>query len=139
MSKGDYFFWESLWEFSGFVFPQMWQIIGNKVKGQISKRVFQENKARQIFRKRTFLTPWYAHVRTCAYEDVRNVRFSKNLARFLFLKHPFWDSRFCLTTGEVKIVKILKGWTNSTMPFTTELSVFKAFKEVNKKNRMYSI
>ena len=30
---------------------------GDKAKGRISNRVFQENKARQIFRKRTFLTP----------------------------------------------------------------------------------
>ena len=27
------------------------RLVGNKAKGQISKRVFQENKARQIFRK----------------------------------------------------------------------------------------
>ena len=40
-----------------------WHFFGNKAKGRILKRVFQENKARQIFRKRTFLTPWYAHVR----------------------------------------------------------------------------
>ena len=31
--------------------------VGYKAKGRISKRVLQENKARQIFRKRTFLTP----------------------------------------------------------------------------------
>ena len=29
----------------------MSRIVGNKAKGQISKQVFQENKARQIFRK----------------------------------------------------------------------------------------
>ena len=28
------------------------QNVGNKAKGRISKRVFQENKAREIFRKR---------------------------------------------------------------------------------------
>ena len=28
------------------------ELIGNKAKGQISKRVFQEIKARQIFQKR---------------------------------------------------------------------------------------
>ena len=39
-------------------------IVGSTAKGQISKRVFQENKACQIFRKTAFLTPWYAHVRT---------------------------------------------------------------------------
>ena len=32
------------------------EVVGNKAKGRIWKRVFQENKARQIFRKRTFLT-----------------------------------------------------------------------------------
>ena len=31
--------------------------VGNKAKGRISKRVFQENKARQVFReKQTYLT-----------------------------------------------------------------------------------
>ena len=37
-------------------------IVDNKAKGRISKRVFQENKARQVSEKWTFLTPWYAHV-----------------------------------------------------------------------------
>ena len=27
----------------------VFQVVGNKAKGRISKRVFQENKARQIF------------------------------------------------------------------------------------------
>ena len=64
-------------------------IVGNKAKERISKRVFQENKARQIFEKRTFLTPRYADVRTCAYQGVRNGRFSENW-RVLFS----WNSRF---------------------------------------------
>ena len=63
------------------------KFFGNKTKGRISKRVFQENKARQIFRK--------------TYQGVRNVRFSENLACFVFLKHPFWDSPFCLITDEI--------------------------------------
>ena len=54
------------------------QNVGNKAKGRISKRVFQENKVSQIFRNFT-----------CAYQGVRNVRFSGNLACFVFLKHPF--------------------------------------------------
>ena len=29
-----------------------------------------------------------------------NVCFSKNLACFVFLKHPFWDSPFCLITDD---------------------------------------
>ena len=38
-----------------------WYFVGNKAKGGISKRVFQENKARQNFRKTHIFTPWYAH------------------------------------------------------------------------------
>ena len=34
-----------------------YNIVGNKAKGRISKRVFQENKARQIFRKRNNSCP----------------------------------------------------------------------------------
>ena len=39
-------------------------------------------------------------LRTCAYQGVRNNRFSENLTCFVFLKHPFWDSPFFLITGE---------------------------------------
>ena len=35
-----------------------------------------------------------------AYQGVRNVNFSENLACYVFLKHPFWDSPFCLITDE---------------------------------------
>ena len=38
------------------------------------------------------------HSHTCAYKGVKNVRSSKNLACFVFLKYPFWDSPFCLIT-----------------------------------------
>ena len=66
------------------------EFVGNKAKGRISKRVFQEAKHAEISEKQTFLTPWYAHV--C---------FSEILACFAFLKHPFWDSLFYLTTDEL--------------------------------------
>ena len=54
-------------------------------------------------KKWTFVTTWYAQVRTCtcAYQGVRNVRFSENLACFTFLLPPFWDSSFCLITIEI--------------------------------------
>ena len=42
------------------VFKTLLQIVGNKAKGRISKRVFQETKHVKISEKRTFLTPWYA-------------------------------------------------------------------------------
>ena len=69
------------------------EFVRNKAKGQISKRVFQENKARQIFRKMN-ISYLLIHTRKFAYQEVRNTRFSENL----FLKHPFWDSPFFLIT-----------------------------------------
>ena len=76
------------------------EFVGNKPKGRISKRVFQENKAAQIFRKTNISYPL---IRTCsgAYQGVRNVRFLENLTCFVFLKHPFWDWPFCLITDEL--------------------------------------
>ena len=65
-----------------------------KQKGRISKRVFQENKAPQIFRKTDI---------SCAYQGARNVRFLENWACVVFLKHPFWDSPFCLITDALQI------------------------------------
>ena len=67
--------------------------------------------------KRTFLTPWYAHVhvRTCAYQVVTNVHFL-----FAFLLPPFWDSPFCLITDHLYN---LKNVTKSNTP----PSVFFAF------------
>ena len=67
---------------------------------QISKRVFQENKARQICRQtnpaytlictrtknKYFIPP--DTTCTCAYQRVRNVRFSENFASLCFLERP---------------------------------------------------
>ena len=64
------------------------EIVSNKAKGWISKRVFQENKAPQIFRKTNISYP-LIHAHTCAYQGVRNVCFSENLT-FVF----FWNSCF---------------------------------------------
>ena len=35
------------------------------------------------------------------YQTVRNVSFSENLACFVFLWQPFWDSVFCLITDDI--------------------------------------
>ena len=60
------------------------QFVGNKAKGRMSKQVLRENKAGQIFRKTNISYPL---IRTlaCTYQEVRNVRFSENLACFVFL------------------------------------------------------
>ena len=67
------------------------EFVGNKVKGRISKRLFQENKARQIFRKTNISYPL---IRTHSF-------FRKIWRRFVFLSAPFWDSTFCLNTDEL--------------------------------------
>ena len=51
------------------------KFVGNKAKRRISKRVFQENKAHQIFRKMSISYPLIPLL-TCAYQGVRNARFS---------------------------------------------------------------
>ena len=56
----------------------------------------QENKAQTNFPS--------AHVHTCAYQGIRNVSFSENLAWFFFLKHSFWLSPFCLITDGLMFV-----------------------------------
>ena len=72
------------------------KIVGNKAKVWISNRVFQENKVGQIFRKTNIYT-----FLTTLYQRVKNVRFSENLTCFVFLKHTFWDSTFCLITNKI--------------------------------------
>ena len=61
---------------------------GSKAKGRISKQVFQEKKAHQIFRKMNISYP-LTRTRMCAYQGVRNIHFSENLASFVF-----WNTCF---------------------------------------------
>ena len=51
-------------------------------KGE-SQNGLQENKARQIFRKTNISYP-LIRIRACAYQGIRNVSFSENLACFDF-------------------------------------------------------
>ena len=68
---------------------------GNKAKGRILKRVLQEIKALQIFRKTNIL---YTLIRTltCAYHGVRNVRFSENLGALISCNIHFKIRPFAL-------------------------------------------
>ena len=73
------------------------KFVGNMAKGRISRRMFQENKGHQIFWKTNISYP-LIRTRKCAYQGVRNVRFSKNLACFVPWNTRFWDSPFCHIT-----------------------------------------
>ena len=71
--------------------------VGNEAGGgRISKQVFKEHKAHQMFRGTNI-----------SYPLIRTVRFSENLVCFVFFKHPFWDSSFCLITNELLVHLIL--------------------------------
>ena len=63
------------------------EIVRNKAKGRISKRVFQESKARQNFRKTNISYP-QIRTRTCAYQEVGNVCFFGNFGMLCFLETP---------------------------------------------------
>ena len=54
-------------------------MVNNKAKGRISKWMFQENKAHQVFRNTNISYP-LIRTHTSAYQGVINVRFSENLA-----------------------------------------------------------
>ena len=83
------------------ILPKSSHIFGNKAKGQISKRLFQENKAHHISQKQTFFDLWYVHVRV----RIRGYKifvFLENLVCVVFLKHLFWDSPFYLISDSMK-------------------------------------
>ena len=72
------------------------QFFGNKAK----RRILKENKARRIFRK----TNIYPLIRTRTYQGVRNVRFSENLACFVFLNTRFKIQPFALLPANSKLL-----------------------------------
>ena len=67
--------------------PKNSHIVGNKAKVQISKRLFQENKACQIFQ--TNISYPLIRTRACVYQGVQNICFFGKLLCVVFLKHLF--------------------------------------------------
>ena len=63
------------------------QIASNKAKGRISKQVFQENKAHQIFQKMNISYPVIC-THMCAYQGVRNVHLFRKFDVLCFLETP---------------------------------------------------
>ena len=64
------------------------QFVDNKAKGRISKRVFQGNKARQIFRKNNYVSPLDRNTRTCKNQGVRKYSFFGKFGVLCFLVIP---------------------------------------------------
>ena len=100
----------------------MSQLVGNKAKGRISYRVFQDNKARQILWKTNTSYP-LIRTRMCAYQRVRNICFSENLACFVYSKHLVWYSPFRLITDEL----MWQSFWNNYFEIRKEMMVFTDF------------
>ena len=84
------YFYKSFLKIPGWNSPCKCPFVWNKVK-----RVFQEDKARQVFLKTNISYP-VIRTRTCVYQGVRNVRFFGKLGMLCFLETPVL--RFALLT-----------------------------------------
>ena len=73
----------------------MWQ------KGESQNGGNKNTKHAKFSEKKNFFYP-LIRTRTCAYQAVKNVRFSENLACFVFLLPPFRDSFFCYITDALR-------------------------------------
>ena len=101
-----------------------YQFFGNKAKWWISKRVFQENKARQNFRKMNISYPL---IRTCTYEyqGVRNVDFFWKFGVLCFLETPVL--RFTVLPYYRRVSQLKNDLTS------TQVSIIKYIFTSNKK------
>ena len=66
----------------------------------------------------------------CAYKGVRNVRFSENLACFVFLLPPFWDSPFCLIANDLLcfLIETRKDLDANLLMYINEHFLFAVYK-----------
>ena len=81
---------------------------------------------------------FYPLIRTCAYQGVKIFRFSENLACFVVLLPPFWDSPFCHITDEFaedSLSKTLNWWSPSA---ESDMSL-QFFKRLSSTNYTWSI
>ena len=63
------------------------QIVGNKAKGLITKRVFQESKARHNFRKTNISYPPNTHTYVCV-SGGKKCLFFRNFGKLCFIETP---------------------------------------------------
>ena len=86
--------------------PKQYLFVGSKAKRvNLQTGVSRKQSTPNFSKNEPFLPPdTYTYV---CLSGVRNVRFSENLTCFVFLKHRFWDSPFCLAT-DVLLVKSLR-------------------------------
>ena len=83
-------------------FPCLLLVVGNKADGLISKRVFQENKARHNFRKTNI---FYPLIRTCGGGRggycVQNVEQTKEITYLHLFIFQAYQNFICRTTQNI--------------------------------------
>ena len=77
------------------------RVIRNDKMANLKMGLSRKQSTSNFAKSECFLPP-DTHTYMCV-SGARNVRFSENLACFVFLKHPFRDSLFCLITVEVSL------------------------------------
>ena len=93
------------------------EIFSGRQKDESQNGCYKKTKQVRFSKKRTLLTPMIC-TRTCAYQEVRNVRFSENLTCFVFLKHPLCVSPFCPITDDI-LHHVLQGKYEKREKFLT--------------------
>ena len=100
-------------------------IVSNKAKGRISKRVFQENKARQIFRKTNISYPWHAYIRVsgrkiCSFFGKFGELCFLEISVLRFALLPYYWRNVVLKMLLQKILKVQQGkkWLSQRIVFS---------------------
>ena len=89
----NYYYKQRLKNWWSIVIDNHWQIVGHKAKWRISKRMFQGNKARQIFRKTNISHPL---IRTLTDETCHEKpRSSFSVIKTYSLKYLIYWKMFC--------------------------------------------
>ena len=81
--------------------------VGNKAKGRISKRLFQENKARQIFRKSNISYPLIRTRNVLRYAPVLRfalLPYNRQLQSCKILSHKLYECLFFARKFEVFLI-----------------------------------
>ena len=82
--------------------PNLWETLQKIANSSITRQKGQSQNGCFKKTKHAKTNIFYPDMQTyVAYQGIKNVRFSENLTRFVFFKHPFWDSIFCLTTDKL--------------------------------------
>ena len=81
---------------------KIWNMSGIRQKGEFQKGGNKNAKQAKFSEKKNISYPLIC-TRACTYQRVRNISFSENLGRFVFLLPPSWDSPFCLITDELTL------------------------------------